>query len=83
MYGRVHTRSLSPTLSEANLSIHDDATLRSPFGSPYLDVESDALSDVSYEPGYSLRRQRDADEVSFVSSLEPEEHVERDLHYIV
>lgn len=83
MYGRIHTRSPSPTLSEATLSVHDDATLRSPFGSPYLDVESDALSDFSIERGYSLRRQRDTDEVSFVSALEPDEHVERDLHYVV
>ena len=83
MYGRIHTRSPSPTLSEANLSVHDDATLRSPFGSPFFDVESDALSDFSIERGFSLRRQRDTDEVSFVSALEPDEHVERDLHYVV
>lgn len=83
IYGRIHTRSPSPTLSEANLSVHDDATLRSPFGSPYLGVESDALSDISYEREYSLRRHRDMDEVSFVSALEPDEHVERDTHYIV
>ncbi|KAA6406584.1 MAG: hypothetical protein FRX48_09639 [Lasallia pustulata] len=83
MYGRIHTRSPSPTLSEANLSVHDDATLRSPFGSPYLDVDGDALSDISTERGYSLRRQRDADEISFVSALEPDEHVEQALHYVV
>lgn len=83
MYGRIHTRSPSPTLSEANLSVHDDATLRSPFGSPYLDVDGDALSDISTERGYSLRRQRDADEISFVSALEPDEHVEQVLHYVV
>lgn len=83
IYGRIHTRSPSPTLSEANLSVHDNATLRSPFGSPYLDVESDALSDISIERGYSLRRHRDMDEVSFVSALEPDERVERDMHYVV
>lgn len=83
IYGRIHTRSPSPTLSEANLSVHDDATLRSPFGSPYLGVESDALSDISFEREYSLRRHRDMDEVSFVSALEPDEHVERDTHYVV
>lgn len=83
IYGRIHTRSPSPTLSEANLSVHDNATLRSPFGSPYLDVESDALSDISFERESSLRRHRDMDEVSFVSALEPDEHIERDMHYVV
>ena len=84
MYGRIHTRSPSPTLSEANLLVHNEATLRSPFGSPFLDLEADALSDVSFERGFAIRRHRDVDEVSFVSALEPEEHaVERDLHYVV
>lgn len=83
IYGRIHTRSPSPTLSEANLSVHNDATLRSPFGSPYLGVEIDALSDISFERDYSFRRHRDMDEVSFVSALDPDEHVERDTHYVV
>ena len=62
-FGRVRTRSRSPSLTEANMSNHN---MRFPFS----DAESDTVSDISSEHGSVIGRRRYTDELSIVSALD-------------
>ncbi|MCJ1397290.1 hypothetical protein MMC11_000482 [Xylographa trunciseda] len=64
-------------LTEANISSHDLEV-------PIKNVrESDVVSEMSFRQSTSRRRsERDADEVSFVSALSPDDHSERRLHQL-
>ncbi|MCJ1387409.1 hypothetical protein MMC18_000252 [Xylographa bjoerkii] len=67
----------SAALTEANMSSHD---LEVPLKN---NRESDVVSEMSFRQSTGRRRlERDADEVSFVSALSPDDHSERRLHQL-
>ena len=67
----------SAPLTEANMSSHD---LEVPLKH---NRESDVVSEMSFRQSTGRRRSdRDADEVSFVSALSPDDRSERNLHHL-
>ena len=64
-------------LTEANMSSHDlEVPLRN-------NRESDVVSEMSFRQSAGRRRsERDADEVSFVSALSPDDRSDRQLHHL-
>lgn len=71
------SQSRPAALTEANISSHDlEVPLRN-------NRESDVVSEMSYRQSTGRRRsERDADEVSFVSALSPDDRSERRLHQL-